>query len=171
MKERIAVVFLVTALLLCVVGEDYRSGPQEETYQLYYLNENGDYHGPALAGEAWQPEDPEAPVEPGDLLRALLLGPKEEGLVSPFPKGVYLGRVDHRDGTVTVRLSEAYGGLSDIALTLADYSIVLTRSQLEGVEAVEIQTSGYPADYRSHQTLKAEEVMMADLLAIEDSFS
>ena len=171
MKERIAVVFLVTALLLCVVGEDYRSGPLEETYQLYYLNADGDYHGPALAGETWKPEDPEAPVEPEDLLRALLLGPREEGLVSPFPKGVYPGRVDWVDGIVTVRLSEAYSGLSDMALTLADYAIVLTLSQLDGVEAVEIQTSGYLTDYRSHQTLKAEEVMMTDLLAREDSFS
>ena len=61
--------------------------------------------------------------------------------------------------------------LSDMALTLADYAIVLTLSQLDGVETVEIQTSGYLTDYRSHQTLKAEEVMMTDLLAIEYSFS
>ena len=110
-------------------------------------------------------------MEAEELLRALLLGPKSEGLVSPFPKGVYPGRIDRVGGTVTVRLSEAYSGLSDMALTLADYSIVLTLSQLEGVEAVEIQTAGYPTDYRSHQTLKVEEALMADLLGAEDSFS
>ena len=49
-----------------------------------------------------------------------------------------------------VDLSEQYGALADVSLTLADYSIVLTLSQLEGVEGVEITAGGHRVSYRSH---------------------
>ena len=57
-----------------------------------------------------------------------------------------------------MRLSEQYGGLTDISLTLADYAIVLTLSQLRGVETVEILCPGHTASYRNHQILSAQEV-------------
>jgi hypothetical protein len=57
-------------------------------------------------------------------------------------------------------LSEQYSDLTDISLTLADYCIVLTLTQLEGVESVEIVSTSYSASYRSHQILTAEEVLL-----------
>ena len=112
------------------------------------------------------------PVEAEELLRALLDGPTQEGLVSPFPRGVAPNRVELReDGCLRIVLSEAYSGLSDIALTLADYAIVLTLSQLEGVESVEIQTVGYSSNYRSHQVLRPEEALISDPLQTGDSFA
>ena len=49
---------------------------------------------------------------------------------------------EERPGVFLVNLSEQYGALADISLSLADYSIVLTLSQVEGVEAVEITAGG-----------------------------
>ena len=41
---------------------------------------------------------------------------------------------------------------------------MLTLSQLDGVEGVEIRAGGYSSDYRSHQLLKAEEALLTDSL-------
>ena len=62
-------------------------------------------------------------------------------------------------------LSEQYGALADISLTLADYCVVLTLSQLAEVEQVEITAQGHWAVYRSHQELSAEEAVLWDELA------
>ena len=62
-------------------------------------------------------------------------------------------------------MSEQYGGLTDISLTLADYCIVLTLSQVDGVETVEIISAGYTVSYRSHQQLSGEEAVLWDELA------
>ena len=58
---------------------------------------------------------------------------------------------------MTVDLSSRYASLSGIDLTLADYSIVQTLSQVEGVEAVTITAEGEPLPYRDHQRLTAAE--------------
>ena len=169
MKRKTIAVILLLALLACAACTA-QPGPEEGEYLLYFQTMDADHHGPALEGEPWSPAEPDAPVEAEELLRALLAGPTKEGLVSPFPRGVGLNRVEwESEGKLKVRLSEAYSGLSDIALTLADYSIVLTLSQLEGVESVEIQTVGYSSNYRSHQVLRAEEALISDPLLPEDS--
>jgi hypothetical protein len=72
-----------------------------------------------------------------------------------------------RPGVLVVDLSEQYGALADVSLSLADYSIVLTLSQVEGVESVEILSSGRSISYRSHQTLSAGEAVLWDELAGE----
>ena len=64
-------------------------------------------------------------------------------------------------------MSEQYGGLTDISLTLADYCIVLTLGQLEGVETVEITSQGHWASYRSHQQMAAGEAVLWDEMAEE----
>ncbi len=138
-------------------------------YVLYFLSssltkgETG--HGPALD---WETYTGEGEPKPEDLLQSLLEGPSLEELASPFPKGVTLRQCtwdEERPGVLIVSLSEQYGALMDISLTLADYCIVLTLSQLEDVEGVEIRSGGYSSDYRSHPLLQAEEVLLVDILA------
>ena len=43
------------------------------------------------------------------------------------------------------------------------------RTQLEGVEGVEIRAGGYASDYRSHQVLTREEALLSDVLAGQTS--
>ena len=59
-------------------------------------------------------------------------------------------------------MSGQYDGLSDIALTLADYSLVLTLCQLPEVECVEIVSQGGNQLYRSHQLLSGQEAVLFD---------
>lgn len=158
---------LLLALLLPLSACGGRETPREETgLRLWFAADETDYgHGPALDSEAYPGENEPGP---GELLSALLAGPAREGLRSPFPKNVTVSRCgwdEERPGVLLVSLSEQYGALADISLTLADYCIVLTLSQVEGVDAVEISTQGYHASYRAHQLLSAGEALLWDELA------
>ena len=151
---------LAALLLLAACGS--REDREEQDFVLYYLLEGEPVHGSALD---WEPYPGEADPGPEELLTALLAGPAQEGLVSPFPRGVSLLSWDwdeEEPGVLRITLSEQYGALTDISLTLADYCIVLTLSQLEEVEGVEIRSGGHSAGYRSHQTLRADEALLWD---------
>lgn len=105
----------------------------------------GTPHGPAIRSQPYQGPGG-AGVE--EMVDALLSGPTQGGLTSPFPEGL------------TLSLSEQYGGLADVSLTLADYCLVLTLSQVDGVDAVQIQSAGHTYHSRSHQTMQAEEAIL-----------
>ena len=100
--------------------------------------------------------------EPGvrQLMSALLAGPEEPGLTSAVPSWVTLRGYRLEDGVLYLDLSENYGGLSGVDLTLADYAITLTLSQLPGVEGVNITADGQSLSYRSHQILTTEEALL-----------
>ena len=151
---------LAALVLLAACGG--REDREEQDFVLYYLLEGEPVHGSALD---WEPYPGEADPGPEELLTALLAGPAQEGLASPFPRGVSLLSWDwdeEEPGVLRITLSEQYGALTDISLTLADYCIVLTLSQLEEVEGVEIRSGGHSAGYRSHQTLRADEALLWD---------
>lgn len=95
-----------------------------------------------------------------ELMEALLSGPSEKsGLVSPFPEGTHLQQWKQEGKRVTVDLSWPYGDLVGIELTLADYCITLTLTQLEGVEEVCITVNGNQLPYRDRQVFTAQDVM------------
>ena len=125
---------LLAALLLLAACGGGREDREEPDFVLYYLLEGEPVHGSALD---WQPYEGEEDPGPEELLDALLAGPTQEGLTSPFPRGVTLRSWswdEEEPGVLRITLSEQYGALADISLTLADSCIVLTLSQLEEVE-------------------------------------
>ena len=103
----------------------------------------GTPHGPAIRSQPYQGPGG-AGVE--ELVDALLSGPTQGWSLE--------------DGLLTLSLSEQYGGLADVSLTLADYCLVLTLSQVDGVDAVQIQSAGHTYHSRSHQTMQAEEAIL-----------
>ena len=159
-KRRLLLLALLLLLTACSVGER----EQTEGPVLWFCTGAGE-HGPALSAQPYEGE-----LVPEQLLSALLAGPVQEGLSSPFPRGVTVRGCSwdgERPGVLVVDLSEQYGALADVSLSLADYSIVLTLSQVEGVESVEILSSGRSISSRSHQTLSAGEAVLWDELAGE----
>lgn len=149
--RRWAAAVLAAALALCAGCSSHR----EETGLSLYFPVSGEDSGPALATQPYQGE-----ADPESLLQALLKGPEEEGLYSPFPAYTGVRSCTLEDGRLTVDLSEGYGGLTGVALTLADYCITLTVCQLPQVDSVEITVAGGSVDYRSHQVLQPQEAML-----------
>ena len=173
MKKRYWLIAAFAAVLLALVIVVLR--PTEtcqgiEGPMLYFTVSDDVNTGPALGSEPYDgPGDICAEtLNPRLLISALLSGPSDEDLTSPFPKGVTLEswKFDKKDPTnLKLKMSEQYNDLTDISLTLADYCIVLTVSQLPGVETVEITSGSYSTSYRSHQLLRADEVELEDPLA------
>ncbi len=162
-----AVALVLLLLLLVSCGGRQEEQSQEGSLLWFAVDDRQpDYgHGPALGSQPWSGGE-----SPEELLTALLAGPTQEGLRSPFPRGVTLRQCqwdEERPGVLLVNLSEQYGALADVSLTLADYCIVLTLSQVEGVEEVEISAEGHHVDYRSHQLLCVQEAVLWDELAGE----
>ena len=157
MRMRQGVFLLLAAAALLALCAACGHEPEEGSpYLLYFLEQDSACHGSALGSEPYQPpESQTGPSEgqdapnPGDLLQALVEWD------------------DEHPGNLRVRMSEQYGGLTDISLTLADYCIVLTLGQLEGVETVEITSQGHWASYRSHQQMAAGEAVLWDEMAGE----
>jgi len=117
---------------------------EAQGYDVYYVEQS------AGAASALVPE--KHPLPSGR--------PSVEGLVdltSAIPEGVTLRKWTLYNGLLTVDFTSGYGTLSGIDLTLADYSVVLTLTQLEGVETVMITVDGEMLAYRDHQRLTAED--------------
>ncbi len=155
---------ILSLLLLAALAGALLSGCGGETggraYQVYYRNlaavDSAGGQG-ALVGERHTLDPQGDPVE--QLLDLVLAQPQEETLASAIPQGVSLRKWTLNNGLLTVDFSSGYGGLSGVDLTLADYSVVLTLSQVEGVETVMITAGGEMLSYRDHQRLTAQDAL------------
>lgn len=150
----LAAVLLTGVLCACAGGDR-----QEEGLRLWFAsaltNENG-WTGAAQAVStvAYTGEE-----NVGSLLAALLAGPPEvSGLISPFPAGTELLGWKRSGSIVHVTLSTAYGTLSGVEQTVADYCIALTLTQLAGVDGVRIAAEDSD---RSRRILRREDVVFS----------
>ena len=92
-------------------------------------------------------------------LAELLKGPADPTLKSPFPKGTALLSAEQKGTELRVDLSAAYSTLSGVGLSLADYAITLTLTQLPDVARVRITVAGRELDYRSRQVFLARDIL------------
>ena len=163
MRERILSMLCALLLLAGCAPAGDGEGSAYEVYFAAALPDSGaddPVQGPAVQWETRRlPQD--ADVLSG-LVECLLSGPVSDGLRSPFPDGVYQRSAPTlTDGVCEVDLSERYGGLSGVDLTIADYCIALTLCQVEGVEAVSILVEGEPISYRDHQLLRESDAVLS----------
>lgn len=162
MRKRI-LSMLCALLLLTGCAPAGEEGNDYEVYFAAALPDSGTddpVQGPAVQWETRRlPQDADVL---SDLVECLLSGPASDGLRSPFPDGVYqLSAPTLTDGVCEVNLSERYGGLSGVDLTIADYCIALTLCQVEGVESVSILVEGEPISYRNHQLLRESDAVLS----------
>ena len=133
---------VLCALLAAAVSAAlWGCAPREESWgQVWFAAESTGQQAPAAA-VASQPFDGEATVPA--LLEALLAGPQPgTGLADPIPDGTRVLSWSWEGAVVTVDLSQPYGDLTQVELTLANCCIVLTLTQLPGVEGVRITLNG-----------------------------
>lgn len=97
------------------------------------------------------------------LTQALLQGPGDETLKSPFPAGTQLISARLKNGRAVIDLTYPYSTLSGISLTLADYCITMTLTQLPEVRSVFITVRGQELAYRSEQVFTGEDVLLSSM--------
>ncbi len=149
---------LLLALLLTLGLTGCLQQEQGTAYAVYYLNREEGAENALASEKRTLPQDTQ-PVE--GLLQLLLTEPQSEVLEKAIPDGVRVRKWSIHNGLLTVDFSSAYASLSGIDLTLADYSVVLTLTQLEEVDTVMITADGEMLAYRDHQRLTAEDAWSA----------
>ena len=95
------------------------------------------------------------------LLEALLAGPDEPSLSSPIPEGTALKSLKVSGRRAQIDLSAQYARLTGIDLSLADYCITLTLTQLPNVNAVSITADGRELPYRETQVLLSADTLLS----------
>ncbi len=97
------------------------------------------------------------------LMTCLLEGPEDESLRSAVPPGTALVSLAVDDGQAAVDLSSTYAVLSGVELTLADYAITLTLTQLPEISSVSITVRGRELAYRDKQVFTEEDVLRSSM--------
>lgn len=147
---------LIAALLLCLCACAAGRGGEENEPLLWFVLRWDDGH-PELCSAEYTGE-----CSAPRMMEALLSGPAAgTGLVSLIPEGTKLLDCTQRGDLVHVDLSEPYATLTGAELTLADYCITLTLTQLEGVDSIYITVNGRELPQRSKQVFRADDVVLS----------
>ena len=161
---------LLCGLLLVTSGCAYAAAQMTEDsyYSLYFPvrdldTANGGDAIQTVASQLSREDDREEPRQLAEeLLHQLLDGPGEDtSLRTPFPVGTVLQDLTVEGAHAWVDLSGAYGTLSGIALTMADYCITLTLTQLPEIRTVSITVRGQELAYRETQNFSARDVLLS----------
>lgn len=146
---------LLALLLLTACGQ---KEAEPSPYRLYFTVGSDTLYGDSIASEDYVWDSDYLNVR--NMLSALLDGPDDPTLTNPFPSGTQLIWASWRsDGVLTLNLTEEYGGLTGIALTQADYCIVRTACQIDGVTGVEILSANQENPFRHHTILTLEDIL------------
>ncbi len=138
---------------------------EESGYALYFLSDlDASGGGDAIAASSVR-FTPDETMSTEDCVRALmellLAGPDEAALHSPIPEGTALRSLKVSGRRAGIDLSAQYARLSGIDLSLADYCITLTLSQLPNVNAVSITANGSELPYRKTQVLLSADTLLS----------
>ena len=147
---------------LCGCAQDREEGGKSGAYRLYYSALGDQMAATAVGVEYTQLPQDAQPVP--TLIESLLDGPTETGLSSPFPDGTrLLDWALEDEGCLRLDLSEQYGSLTGVDLTVADACLTLTLCQVEGVEAVYVTVEGSEIPYRPIQQLTADSILLEQM--------
>lgn len=160
-------VLVLTALCAACGGRQSAGTPGEGQAEVWFLTAGQEEGSETIWGEepvsALDREVRDLPEGRGDvetLMGLLLSGPEGDGLRSPFPQGTRLNHWSVEGDLAALDLSEAYGGLSGVELSLADACVTLTLCQLPQVERVYLTVEGQQRPYRD-QILCTEDFLLA----------
>lgn len=162
MRKLVSLLLCAAALLSgCARGGESRQGT---AYSLYFLEADLESvpGGDALRAETvYLEEDLGTTALAEALVERLLEGPSDATLENPIPAGTSLLSLELNGAYAKVDLSSNYRSLSGVALTLADYAITLTLTQLPQIAIVSITVRGQDLAYRDTQTFTARDVLLS----------
>ena len=158
---------LLALLLFALTGCANGGAWDDRTYlKLYYPAPlDSAQGGDAIAhvNIAWDDMSQEDTQTQAERVLMLLMGEcEEDGFTVPVPRGTLLRHCRVENGVAHVDFSEAYGTLSGMKLTVADYCVALSLTQITGVEQVAITVDGQELAYRDSQRFRARDVLFTD---------
>ena len=165
MKRNLWIFAALCCLLLAACAARRESDTVPDSYELYFLRAN---LREAAGDGALQPVDSGIPMQPDadpaetaeTLLSALLQGPENDLYRNAIPPETVLNSVTRQGSRAAVDFSAPYGSLSGIALTLADYAVTLTLTQIPEISMVRITVDGQTLDYRDRQSFTARDALL-----------
>lgn len=162
--KRIATLLLLLLLLFSAAGCAATEEPVEGLVLYGLTAEEERLGGDIISGTTVLPWE-ELPQEREAQVQAVMehLMRSEGDYRSPLPENVKLRQVQLSGSTACVDLSVGYTFLSGMELTVADYCITLSLTQLTGVYAVRITAEGRELVHRSKQTLLSGDVLLSSM--------
>lgn len=160
MKKVLALALTGLLLSLCGCSGKQQEGADAGDYQIYYSALENQNAAMAVGSESWE-LPPDTQLVP-DLLKALFRDPSAQNLTSPFPEGVRLLSWELEDGCLHLDVSEQYGSLTGVDLTIADACLTLTLCQVQGVESIYVTVEGSEIPYRPIQQLTPSDVLLSN---------
>lgn len=135
------------------------AAPEEDVGLKLWFGADPSRERPPAAFDDWKYEGEETVPA---LMEALLNGPPaDSSLTRIIPAGTQMLGWTAEGRVVQVELSAPYAGLMGVDLTLADYSIVLTLTQLDGVDGVRITVNGGGEAFRNRKVMYVGDVLFS----------
>ena len=166
MKRKLIVLTALALVLLALAGCGVVQ-KEQEGLRLYYAASLDTHRGGDAIDSvtiAWDELPQGDQVARAESVLALLMGAcQEKGFQSPIPAGTTLRSVTIIGGTACVDFSGSYGQLSGMALTIADYCVALSLTQLDGIYAVRITVNEQELAYRDNDLFLAGDVLLTSM--------
>ena len=166
MKRKRIVLTALALVLLALAGCGVVQ-KEQEGLRLYYAASLDTHRGGDAIDSVtidWDELPQGDQVARAESVLALLMGMcQEKGFQSPIPAGTTLRSVSIIGGTACVDFSGSYGQLSGMALTIADYCVALSLTQLEGIYAVRITVNEQELAYRDNDLFLAGDVLLTSM--------
>ena len=166
MKRKRIVLTALALVLLALAGCGVVQ-KEQEGLRLYYAASLETHRGGDAIDSVtvdWDELPQGNQVARAESVLALLMGAcQEKGFQNPIPAGTTLRSVTIIGGTACVDFSGSYGQLSGMALTIADYCVALSLTQLDGIYAVRITVNEQELAYRDNDLFLAGDVLLTSM--------
>ena len=164
--KRIVTLFFALVLLLCATACGSDNWDDSTYLRLYYpadLQQSRGSDAITHVNIDWDDMAQRDVQEQADRVMALLMGEcHAEGFTVPVPNGARLQQCEIRNGIAYVDFSESYGMISGMDLTISDYCVALSLTQIRGVDLVSITVDGRELAYRDSSRFAAKDVLFTD---------
>lgn len=165
MKRIVAAVLLLLLLpVLCACAPDKEIVSPVSFHYLRTPQPNGEiHHGSAdsvITAEIRESAD--HAKDYSYLLDIYLLGPLDANCRTPYPVGTFLEEFTLENGIAHITLSDNFGSLTGIDLTLACGCLTLTVMDLTGADTVIIRAEGTMLDGRESVTMDRSSIILTD---------
>lgn len=154
MKRKLALILAL--ILLLPTGCVSKHVTNANQLEFYYCVPSDKHFGPSIQAET----DSVSAVTIPNVINRLFEGPDSPELVSIIPEETTLQSWILEDGNLKLDLSEAFGRLTGISLTRAEYCIVLTLTQLEEVDTVSITVDGQSIPGSGVEKMSQDDVVL-----------